>query len=497
MIRETKPPPERKSSAWLAALALIVPVMAISGQSFWIDEASTCWKAQQPAIGQWWSELVAERGSDLQMPAYQFFMWLWVKAVGTSEVALRVANLPWFWLGLLAVWRGLASVPGIAKGFILAMVINPLCWYYLNDARPYAMQVAMAAVVLAALWRLGSAPQSDGPLGWFWVLCGGALALAGSSMLGMIFCGAYLLAGGLVFGGRRSRQLLQANAFASGVMAVGFLALGVYFLWTMKLGAGGMKIRADLRNVIFVVYEMLGFSGLGPGRTEIRTGAMRSFLPFTPVLAIFGVGVAVVGWAGMRRLYQTMAPRAFVSFLVIVGAAVVFLFGVGFILKFRVLGRHFIPILPMVSLCFGAGLLALWERRRGGRLLAAAYLALALASCLQLRLAARHAKDDYRNAAGLARQVLARGETIWWNAELRGAQVYSVPYSLSSPASGKAWVIPNPSAGFAEGAAKPDWVVVSKPDIYDLHGSVAAFLIHSGYGIERQMPAFSVWKKTR
>lgn len=497
MIREAESTPKMNGSVWLGAVALIVPVVAISGQSFWIDEASTCWKAQQPAISQWWNELVAERGSDLQMPAYQLFMWLWVKVVGTSEVALRAANLPWFWLGLLAVWRGLASAPGVAKGFILAMVINPLGWYYLNDARPYAMQMAMAAVVLAALWRLGAAPESAAHPGWFRVLCGGAIALSGSSMLGMIFCGAFLLAGGLAFGWKRTRHLLQVNVVANAVTVAGFLALSAYYLWTLRLGAGGMKIRADFRNVLFVVYEMLGFSGLGPGRTEMRTGSMRTFLPFAPWLAIFGVMVAAVGWAGIKRLYQTVAPRVFFSFLVIVGAAVVFLFGVGFILKFRVLGRHFIPILPMVSLCLGAGLLALWERRRRGRLLAAAYLSLALASCLQLRSSVRHAKDDYRNAAALARQVLARGETVWWNAELRGAQVYSVPYSLSGPESGRAWVIPNPSAGFAEAAAKPDWVIVSKPDIYDLYGTVSAFLTQSGYDIERQMPAFSVWRKMR
>src|SRR6266542_5683358 len=94
---------QSRGSAWFWVLAaLAVGLVAVSAQSFWIDEACTAWKATQTTLRLWWEVNRADRGSDLQMPLYMLFAWGWAQVFGASEVALRGANLPWFWLGLVA-----------------------------------------------------------------------------------------------------------------------------------------------------------------------------------------------------------------------------------------------------------------------------------------------------------------------------------------------------------------------------------------------------------
>src|ERR1700732_5347342 len=60
--------------------ALLVGGLAITNQSLWIDEASSAAKAGQNSLAGWWTKLVAEKGSDLQMPFYMFYLWAWCKA---------------------------------------------------------------------------------------------------------------------------------------------------------------------------------------------------------------------------------------------------------------------------------------------------------------------------------------------------------------------------------------------------------------------------------
>ena len=74
--------------------ALVIGALALTNQSLWIDEGNSAAKALQPSLARWWTTLVAEKGSDLQMPFYMFYLWAWCKAFGTSEIALRSANVP-------------------------------------------------------------------------------------------------------------------------------------------------------------------------------------------------------------------------------------------------------------------------------------------------------------------------------------------------------------------------------------------------------------------
>jgi hypothetical protein len=62
------------------------------------------------------------------------------------------------------------------------------------------MQIGMSLAVVAALWRLSEASDRWMERRWAWILCLAVVALSGSSMLAMIFCGAFLAAGMLAAG---------------------------------------------------------------------------------------------------------------------------------------------------------------------------------------------------------------------------------------------------------------------------------------------------------
>src|SRR3954469_20008194 len=114
-IATTLPPgrtSDRACPAWLVVcvwiFALLFPLLALSRQSFWIDEAITGNAASQPSLTEWWRSLKTVNGSDVQMPFYMVYVWAWEKLFGRSELALRFANYPWFVLGQVAagsLWR--------------------------------------------------------------------------------------------------------------------------------------------------------------------------------------------------------------------------------------------------------------------------------------------------------------------------------------------------------------------------------------------------------
>ena len=71
---------------------LVIACVAISRQSFWIDETETAMKAVQPTLAGWWQLLYAEHNSNLQLPLYMFYIWGWARVFGASEFALRAAK---------------------------------------------------------------------------------------------------------------------------------------------------------------------------------------------------------------------------------------------------------------------------------------------------------------------------------------------------------------------------------------------------------------------
>ena len=489
----------RPATAVILVLGLLACAIAISNQSFWIDECDTAYRAALPTLADWWQFLRAEALADLQVPLYMFFSWVWEKFSGLNEWALRAGNVPWFLFGLVVMSRALPAAQRLRRSVLLLLLCNSFVWFYLNEARPYAMQIGTSLVVFASLFRLASY-QDEPARERFWVagLCAGSLLLSASGMLAMLWTGAYL--GAALLSMTKGRLHGLARSYWPWWVSTGLLLfmLGLYYLWTLSLGARATTAGiTDARNFFFILYELFGFSGLGPGRNAIRASQWTVFLPWLPGLAIYGGVLLVVLAAGCRSITASTSRRTLLCWALPFAFVLGFILAVGVAVRFRVLGRHCAPLLPLVLFVLGSGIAALLKRRDwSGRLVVAAFVGLSLISCLSLRFSERHAKDDYRGAAAMGREALARGETVWWCARKEGATLYHLPLTGQPVKPGMAVNVADQRKGFERDLPKPDLVLTSKADVFDSNGALTDYLERHGFRPMASFAAFTAWKAT-
>ena len=501
----------------LGILGILICCLAITNRSYWIDEAESAYKASLPTVTAWWNRLRIEGSGNLQLPLYHIFAWGWEKVVGLNEFAMRAGSIPWFILGLLVFTKTFTSCAGppteaFAKSeclwktgtFCCAIVplLSPFTWYYLNEARPYAMQIGLSMLVLGSLYRLASGQAGSSQNERFWVLglCASSVLLAASGLLAMIWAGAYLGAAVLSTGKQQARKLIGLYWKEGISTLLLFFCVGIFYLWTLHIGARATAVgKTDFRNLLFIPYELLGFSGLGPGRLDIRAGAgsVAVFRPFAFWLAVYGVSVAILLAEGCRELRLSFPLRTVFVWAAAFLAAGGFILVVGVTVDFRVLGRHWTPVLPLCLYILAKGILGLL--RRGGWLRAfvvLSFFAFSLTSCLLLRFSDRHLKDDYRTAAQIGREALGRVQRVWWNADAEGALVYKLPVADHIGVPKAAFTFANPVHDFAGELPLPDLVLTSKPDIYDSAGALREYLIRNGFQPVATPTAFIAWRRS-
>jgi len=491
------------TSQWRAALAVAAFVamsfVAISCRSFWIDEAATAVQAMQPTLGSWWQVLAQEKSAHLQMPLYMFYMWAYEKLFGSSEWTLRVANLPWFVAGAVAFT--LAFPPGDRRRPIAACVVLlcPFAWYYLDEARPYAMQLGASLLVVASLVHLGegSGEAKAGDAVHVALFLFGLVALSGSSLTGMVWAGAGLAAVPTLLSWPRLVGLVKRYAFLWLAAAGLLLLLAGYYLWTLTVGArASAAATTTWGSVFFVGYELLGFGGLGPGRLELRSAGPAALRGYWMWLALYAVTVAILmGAALLHEVRGGNRKHLVVALWCSVPAA--FILGVGYVEHFRVLGRHFAPFVPVLLLLCTSGLCILWSRGSAwARGVALLFCILGLVSSLSLRFAQRHERDNYRAAAASARTALRNGQSVWWNAAPEGARYYGVPLTTRPGSAGAALLVLNPTPETLKGLPAPQVIVASKQDVYDRQLSLAEYVRGQSFHPAGRFNAFVIWARS-
>jgi hypothetical protein len=473
----------------LALLACAVTCVAISSQSFWIDETQTALKAVAPTLHGWWHALYQEHNSNMQLPLYMIYIWGWARVFGVSEALLRAGNIPWFFVGFFAISHFLRSRPSLRNAALLIYCLHPFVWYYLDEARPYIMQLSGALLASGALFAALEAPDEPLPSSWWWLFMAGIFILCGAGILGVPWAVVVLIPLVCCPGFRRS-------AFRSGLPALIvsvplFVLLGSYFGWTVIANVQTGRMRMSVASMLAVFYEQLGLLGLGPGKNDLRAGSVSTLHPYLLPLSLLALPL---GWglflAARRRFGLT--PARLVSVLLLAAIPVCLIFTLGFLRHARVLGRHFSPLFPLILLAEAYLVLLFWESGRPVRRAAALLCVAALAvSSLEIRFAARHAKDDYRAAAAAATQTLAQGKTVWWCAARAGALYYHVPVSTTDTPGAVRWTYGVP----AHFTKLPDMIVLTKPDLGDPNGSIATFVAAHHYHIDRTLQSFTIWKE--
>lgn len=476
------------SAVW--TVALLLPLLAISRQSFWIDEAITGNAARQSTVAGCWHSLQAINGSDLQMPLYMLYVFVWEKLFGASEFVLRLANYPFFVIAQIAgahIWNDRR------KGylFILIASCSSFLWFYLDEARPYAIEYGLSCVIFSCLSSIARDSFSR-PL-QFWSFALALVALAGVNMLGVAWVGTGLLVAAYFLIKHRRMPAIAPVLFCG----AGLGALGAYYGWTLSSGARAAVIPTNaLLGAIFLAYELLGFVGLGPGRLDIRVNGFASFIPFLLPLLAFAVVIGLTLWRALRAELRTPARGRFLAATFYALLPVGFLLLLGMVTDFRVLGRHIIPTLPYVFALATVGLWSLWTSKTvWTRSVAASFFLLNLAACLGVRFLPRHDKDDYRGASAVAAFLVSQGQVVWWCASPNGAEFYGLPLRREGTGPTQSAVdVRNLTDEAARELIPPRAVILSKPDIFDGQGAITAMLEKKKFVLREKLPSFTIWE---
>ena len=505
--------------AWIGVFALIqvgIMLLAISNESLWIDEFWTAHFADMHSFKAFYELLLVPSGS--QTPLHFLHFYLWGLLAPAGEFMLRLANLPLFVAGQLAVFWALRGYPRkFATLFLTLSALHPMVWQYANEARPYVMMYAGAQMILAFLLHLhatGADGRTASPLFLMSFVLGGIL-LFGASLLGAFWvfaASAYVLLHHL----RKSnwRELLQGvNPLLLGLFLAVVTLLTAYYLNSLLKGAGASRLASSTPStVLFAAYEVLGLAGIGPGRLELRSLGPAALAPHAIGLLAAAATLLMVLAVGLNEARARLGTRQ----LLLTGALgllpVAIVIFSGFAMHWRVLGRHLIAALPLLNLVLALGLATLLQAdARPGRrvqwMLAIAALLFLVGSSISLRFSEQHRKDDYRTAAALAQAALAQGQRVWWAADVIGARYYRLEgdfdvlgelTGLHKPIACSdlpgVQPIANASTPCLRALSAPDVVILSKPETFDTAGDVTQYLRDRNYAKVQVLPAFTVWR---
>jgi len=490
----------------IAVLGVIfASLLAVSSQSLWIDEANSAVKAVAPTWVSFIASMSSERGTDLQMPGYMALLWVWEKAFGPGEYALRCLNIPFFLGSLAVVFFALKTSLRRRTIYLLLACSSAFLWAYLDEARPYILQFFGASLAMTGLYNLTVSSSREKLtrdsiavlLGLFILLSSSLSTLCFGGLFGVTFL-CLLIRNHPISSLLRNKALLGVGC----LFLVSVASLGAYYFWTLHVGAKASAVgKTNLASIAFCFYELAGYTGIGPARAALREApflALRQevfpLVAYTVVIACLGFACLSAGREGIGKLSKSLL---FLIFVVIVGTILMFGLGVG--MHFRVLGRHLMPAFPFFIL--GVSITVDQAVRKYGRFGWTAlfvFLAVSLFSSLQIRFSARHSKDDYRDAATLAKTTIQREGVVWWAADNAGAKYYGldagIPDASNSHRHALAVSIPAISGRMTyEELPLPQVVILSKSDIYDPKGRLAEWLDTHHFSIIQRFPAFTVW----
>jgi hypothetical protein len=485
----------RSSNTWLALLIAGMAALAVTNRSFWIDEYFVAELIKETTLGRLWERI--KHYPEVQMPLYMSYIWAQTRVFGTSEWLMRAAGIPWFVAGAIVFLIGMRRVIGTALVPALVVSSSAFAWYYLNEARVYSLQMGMALALAGSGAALIQSLSANQPVrGWMSVFLASLWLLCATSVLGAMW--GFFLFAGFAFIVPRSHwwPLLRMAPFGLTVCALGLAALAGYYAWTTTLQPKPTPGETTVQTALFACYEIIGASGLGPGRIDLRANGIGALKPFAIPLTLFLATGALVLWQGLREFHKRCGWRRTGLFLGMMALPFIVLCTLGVFTHMRVLGRHATPLLPLVLVLFAFGIVRL-TRSNGapGRIIASLFLFLSLVSCLSVRFASRHEKDDYRSAAHVAKVAVAEGKKVWWNANDMGADYYQVPVQKDFFQPGLIKLILNRSEDDLRSLPEPDIVIASKPDLFDRQGGLDAYLRRRGFRPTAHLPAFTIWSR--
>ena len=392
------------------ALALALSLWGITTPSFWRDEAATLAAVRRPFGG-----LIAMLGNvDAVHAAYYIMVWPLVHVIGAGEFVVRLPSAVATAVAAAAVAaigrRLISSWAGLMAGLMFAVL--PAVTRYAQEARSYAMVIAVAAIASYVLVRaVGAAPERRRR--W---LVGYGVSLAAVGILNifaLLLIPAHAVTIVLDYrrraGGPDSRRLVIGwliAAAASVVVASPLLVLG----WSERGQISWLAVNKSS-------------SGLGTLLT-----LDGSILVTFAVVAVIGISLVVSSEAGRERL-QAAWPWPMIELTVPWLALPPLILLTGSLITPLYTSRYILMCLPALALICGAALAALG--RIAGPVALAAILLAGLPTQLTQRGPAGH-YDDIRSLDKVVAVQARSGDVVLYanpNAESFGA---AYPYGLDA-----------------------------------------------------------------
>lgn len=476
---------------FLLVLSVGVFIFVPSNRSLWVDEGYTALSALEPSWNEWLEKFPHTFDYDPLKPLPGLVTFLFSRVTGGGEAALRYHNVVWILLGVGSLWfvgqrARMAWLPFV-------FILHPFVWYYLDEVRPYALQLgAGAMLLLSCLVLTGAKGKSAWGVSLFVV---SSFLLSGSSLLGGIPVAlAFFLLVALGVWRQPGWRALPWRGMA--VFLVSQSLWVGYYLWQMILWRGQEAARqwdASLANVGFSFFEFLGLTGFGPSREILREtikseGGAAGILLFQSPWSL-ALGLLLLLWMGLfffsaKRILGEVR-KGEMSFAVF---CIVMVFAVGGFLLFAAIfyhwpfwGRHLAGIFPFFLFI---GLYATSEKvmRAGNPVCLLLCILLALAS-LRWAVDQNPFREDYRTAATMAKQALAEGKVVWWFGSPPVSRYYGIE-SNSHPALGQGVILgstgSNNFADFSE-SPFPDWIFLNRPDVLDPDDKLRRWLSERGF----------------
>jgi len=385
-----------------AALALVCLTGAalrcatLDLQSLWYDEAVTARLLRMDLSGL----LHAIGDSESSPPLYYLLAWLWTHAFGTGEVGMRSLSALLGTAAIALAWMLGRRLGGDRAALASAALIacNPLLWWFSQEARAYALLIALA-ILGALLWlRALRAPSNE-------------------------------------------RALLAWGAVAALALATHYYALFLVApqaLWLL-VRAPGIRERAAA-----LALPVLAGVALLPLALTQRTNDTAAFITDTPLrtrlaqvpkqflvgydapaetpMTILTALVALAGLAGLAamiagRIAAPAEARSDAARLAAVSAAAIALLLAATVAgEDHLLTRNAIAVLPLAAVLAGAGLAALSHvAPRPAVAVGALACLLGLVAIAGVMRDPRKQRDDWRAAAAAlgadpgARLIVAPG----------------------------------------------------------------------------------------
>jgi hypothetical protein len=489
------------------AAAAAIGLLALDHQSLWSDELGTWRVTVADSWAHWLTQLIGWPNSDAQIPLYHLYMRAWVQVFPATEIALRAANLPWIFMAFLAILSTPVAQPSRRLILLIAAVflLHPMVWYYADEARPYAMILAGACVAASGmLVRLLNPGEQCLPAASDRRLILGTAMLCGTSIIGVLWSVSFLLPvlPSLVRERWGWRSITRGNLVLAIACALALVPVAVLYASTVIHGISATAFHENsLQSFAFGLYEIAGFSGLGPGREELRVAGAAALAPYAMALVLYGLAV---GGALLLGLWSYARRRRAEFFWVLVAALIplAMLYALGTIKHWRVVGRHMMPLLFFFALFLAHGLSSLMASGYSGaaaiarRACAGLVLAALLASSVEISRAERHQREDFRAAARLAAGMLRAHQRVWWVAQSFGAEYYRLPFVEAARCGAgdteAVVLLESPRADTLAPCPEPQTIFVGR---YDTEGAVGQYAFDHGFRKIGSLTGFEILGK--